>query len=145
MRRLVLAALLASWVGPVAAQETAAQETATLTVTLRQVVAKPSTLRVGIYDEAGYKGQPFANQVADAVSPETTVTFQNLKPGRVAVKVLQDMDGDGEMDTTLIGVPDEPFGLSNDIEPLMSEPGFDETGFDLKPGANAIAITMQEM
>ena len=133
-------AALAAEAGP------APPATATLTVIVRGVLPQPSELRVGVFDAASYEdGPPPYRQRISAQSPETVVTFEGLAPGRVAVKILQDLNGNGEMDTTLIGIPEEPFGLSNDAKPGMSAPGFDETGFDLKPGPNAITVTMQEM
>ena len=60
------------------------------------------------------------------------------------MKVLQDLNNNGKMDKTLIGAPDEPFGISNNVEPGMSFPTFDEAAVTLAPGANAITITMQE-
>ena len=127
---------------------TSASETppaATLIITINGIVAAPSDLRVGVYDAAGYEAAPRHGQKVAAVAPQTVVTFENLAPGRFAVKILQDLNGNGEMDTTLFGVPEEPFGLSNDIKPEMSAPGFEETGFELKPGQNTISITMQQM
>lgn len=124
----------------------ASPASATLTITVRGVLPQPSELRVGVFDAATYEdGPPPSRQQVAAQAPETIVTFEGLAPGRVAVKILQDLNGNGKMDTTLIGIPEEPFGLSNDAKPGLSAPGFDETGFDLKPGPNAITITMQEM
>jgi uncharacterized protein (DUF2141 family) len=118
---------------------------AKLTITINGVVAAPSELRIGLYEEANYDGAPKLGQQVPATAPQTVVVFEDLPPGRLAVKILQDLNGNGEMDSTMFGVPEEPFGLSNDIKPQMSAPGFDETGFELKPGENAISITMQQM
>lgn len=147
MRPLLAATLLCALApAAYAADSQPAAGEAQLTVTIQGVLPQPSQLRVGVFDAATYDNPPPAiRQVVDAASPETVVVFDHLVPGRIAVKVHQDLDGDGEMDTTLIGVPEEPFGLSNNVKPGMSAPGFDETGFDLKPGPNAITIVMQEM
>ncbi len=145
MRFFVLAAAAVLLVFPATAQE-AAPAAASLTVTIRGVLPQPSNLWLGVFDAATYEDGPApVHQSVGAAAPETVVTFDNLPPGRIAVKVLQDLNGNGEMDTTLIGIPEEPFGLSNDIKPNMSAPGFDETAFDLAPGPNAIVITLQEM
>lgn len=145
MRLFTAIAAAASLLLPAQAQG-AAPATATLTVTIRGVLPQPSELRIGVFDAASYdEGPAPVRQHLPAQAPETVVTFEGLTPGRVAVKILQDLNGNGEMDTTLIGIPEEPFGLSNDVKPQMSAPGFEETGFELKPGPNAIVITMQEM
>ncbi|BCW87477.1 hypothetical protein sos41_06060 [Alphaproteobacteria bacterium SO-S41] len=138
-------AVLAGLTVPALAMPTA-DGTATLTVTIRGVLPQPSQLLLGVFTAAEYeeKISPI-HQSAEAMAPETVVTFEALTPGRVAVKVLQDLNGNWKMDKTLIGVPEEPFGLSNDARPSMGLPGFDETGFDLHPGPNTIVITLQEM
>lgn len=139
---LALAVLAATTAASLASEEPAR---ATLTITINGIVAAPSDLRIGLYDEANYEGAPALGQQVAAISPQTVVTFEDLPPGRMAVKILQDLNGNGKMDSSFFGVPEEPFGLSNDIKPKMSAPGFDETGFELKPGENAISITMQRM
>lgn len=129
-----------------AAPDAGAARTATLTVTVQGVLPQKSMLLVGLFDELRYKVKPPPfHQDGPAKSPVTVVTFRNLKPGRYAVKVLQDMNGNSDMDKTLIGIPEEPFGLSNDIKPVASEPGFDRTGFEVRPGDNAIVINLQQM
>jgi uncharacterized protein (DUF2141 family) len=140
---LAVTAALAGAAASSLASETPAA--ATLTITITGIVPAPSDLRIGLYDEANYEGAPKLGQNVPAVAPQTVVTFKDLPPGRLAVKILQDLNGNGEMDSTMFGVPEEPFGLSNDIKPQMSAPGFDETGFELKPGENVISITMQQM
>jgi uncharacterized protein (DUF2141 family) len=144
-RVTALAILALAGSGHAADPVAAAGGGASLTVTINGVLAQPSQMLVGVFDEAGYEGKALVNQKVEANAPQTVMTFENLTPGRVAVKILQDLNGNGKMDKTLIGIPEEPFGLSNDAVPEMSAPGFDKTGFDLKPGANAITITLQQM
>lgn len=121
-------------------------ETATLTVTVKGVGPEASRLLIGLFDEARYQTRPppFTRD-GPAQSPEKTVTFEGLKPGRYAVKTMQDLNGNNDMDMTLLGFPEEPFGFSNDVKPIVSEPSFKQTSFEVKPGANAITIHLQRM
>lgn len=145
LRPSVPAAVLTAALALPAGAEGAPAE-ASLTITIQGVLPEPSQLMVGLFDAATWTaGPPPVRQAVPAAAPETVVVFEHLTPGRTAVKVLQDLNGNGKMDKTLIGIPDEPFGLSNNVEPDMAAPGFDETGFDLKPGPNAITIVMQKM
>ncbi len=121
-------------------------EPSSLTVTVKGIGPEKSRLLVGLFDEARYKTKkPPFNRDGPAKAPETTVTFENLKPGRYAVKTMQDMNGNNDMDMTLLGFPKEPFGFSNDVKPVVGEPGFRQTSFEVKPGANAITIHLQRM
>lgn len=41
-------------------------------------------------------------------------SFPSVEPGTYAVKVFHDVNGDGELNTSWIGWPKEPYGFSND-------------------------------
>jgi uncharacterized protein (DUF2141 family) len=42
-------------------------------------------------------------------------TFEDLAPGRYAVAVYHDVNGNGRLDTVPPGLPTEPYGFSNDV------------------------------
>jgi uncharacterized protein (DUF2141 family) len=67
-----------------------------------------------------------------------TVRFENVPPGRYAVIAVHDEDGDGEMTKTLIGLPVEGFGTSNNPS-FFGPPRFSSSAFDLT-GDAAISI-----
>ncbi|MEM6926021.1 MAG: DUF2141 domain-containing protein [Myxococcota bacterium] len=39
--------------------------------------------------------------------------FEKVPAARIAVAVRHDLDGDGKLDTNLLGIPKEPYGFSN--------------------------------
>ncbi len=54
-----------------------------------------------------------------------TVTIDMLlPPGRYALSVLQDLNGNRTLDTNFIGIPKEPSGSSNDAPARFSAPKF---------------------
>ena len=61
--------------------------------------------------------------------------FDNLKPGRYAAAVLHDMNGNRRLDTNLVGLPTEDWGVSNNIRHTLSPPTFEEAAFEAKDGA----------
>ena len=42
-----------------------------------------------------------------------SVTFDGLEPGRYAVNGFHDANGDGKLDTNLLGIPTEGYGFGN--------------------------------
>jgi uncharacterized protein (DUF2141 family) len=42
-------------------------------------------------------------------------TFRNVPAGPIAVAVYQDVNGDGQLNRNLLGIPSEPYGFSNDV------------------------------
>ena len=69
------------------------------------------------------------------------IVFKNLKPGTFAISALHDENGNGRLDTNLIGIPKEGIAVSNDAHPKFSAPRFTETSFALK-GDAARKITL---
>ena len=141
MRPLMLAGALALLAAPALAAGTA-----TLTVKVMNVSDKGGDLRVGVYDHATFivRGStPLAHQIVPAKAGTMSVVFQGLKPGEYGVKLFQDVNRNGRMDMTMMGMmPDEPYGLSNDAAPSMSGPPWDDAKFTLKPGVTTIAIRL---
>ncbi len=71
-----------------------------------------------------------------------TVEIDDLKYGEYAISTYQDVDGNGEIEKTKIGVPKEPYGFSNDVKPGMSKPKFDECKFTYDEKSNTQTIQM---
>ena len=63
-----------------------------------------------------------------------------LKPGRYAIRVFHDLDGDGKMGLNPFGVPTEPFAFSNDAKGMMGPASWDAAAFEVKAGDNVQTI-----
>jgi uncharacterized protein (DUF2141 family) len=70
------------------------------------------------------------------------VTFHNVPPGRYAVVVFHDENGNKVMDYDLLGLPTEGFAFSNQARPFLSAPSFERCAFDLGSQNATIAIKM---
>ena len=118
---------------------------ADLTIRIENVLPG-GILRLGVYDQARYpddNSTPIASADVPAVTGETIVTLHGLAPGVYAIQTFQDVNADGKMNTSWVGLPLEPFGFSDDATPFLSKPGFDEVKFTLKPGENNQVIHLQ--
>ena len=141
MFRHLLAGLIAIVLTPACATPLA-----TLAIKVEKVSSRGGELRVALYDRKSYavdNGATIADTVVPARPGETVVTFTGIKPGVYAIKMFQDFNRNGKFDMSWIGWPLEKFGFSNDVHPTFSEPPFDATKFDLRPGANTITIHLQ--
>ena len=64
-------------------------------------------------DENGYKKViPYFSFVLESTSSNITHRF-NIAEGEYVIAVYQDTNNNGEMETNFIGMPKEPFALSN--------------------------------
>jgi uncharacterized protein (DUF2141 family) len=71
-----------------------------------------------------------------------TVEFDSLDNGNYALSVLHDENGNGKMDTNFIGIPKEGYGVSNNINPKMRAPTFDEAMFSLDKEKKQLKVTL---
>jgi uncharacterized protein (DUF2141 family) len=100
-----------------------------------------------LYDEAeGFPDEP--DRAIDAVrvrprNDRATCNFSNVKAGRYAVAVWHDVDGDGELDSNFLGIPQEPVGSSNDAKGWMGPPSFEDAAFDFRPPVFRQTITVE--
>src|SRR5580765_2365082 len=53
-----------------------------------------------------------------------TVAFDNLPPGTYAVGAYHDENGNGHLDTNLLGLPIEGYALSNGVRAILAPPRF---------------------
>ena len=102
---------------------------------------------VGIYDDPERfpkKGKSLEHVVVPKITGNTAqATFENLSEGRYAVVVVHDEDMNHELTRDFMMMPEEGFGFSNDVEPFMGPPSFDEASIAVSDGDNRIKITMQ--
>jgi uncharacterized protein (DUF2141 family) len=61
--------------------------------------------------------------------------FAGLAPGRYAVALMHDENGNRRLDTNLVGIPVEGFGFTNNAEPhTFGPPTFDEAAVVVRAG-----------
>tara|TARA_B100001939_G_C16911651_1_gene604890 strand:- start:1143 stop:1577 length:435 start_codon:yes stop_codon:yes gene_type:complete len=65
----------------------------------------------------------------------------NLPPGKYAIALLHDENGNNEMDYNWVHYPQEGFGFSKNPKIILSEPDFDECAFSI-PTQSLIKIKM---
>jgi len=120
-------------------------QAAELTVNIDGIRAQTGIVKVAVVDSAeGWDGKagPVA---ADAIAPSgerATLRFADLPPGRYAVMITHDENGNGKLDTNVIGMPIEGYGFSNNPA-VMRKPTFDEARFDIGTDALAVDVALR--
>ncbi len=69
------------------------------------------------------------------------IEIKDLQSGKYAVKVFQDVNNNGKLDTGMFGIPKEPWGLSNNVKATFGPPKFEDMLFELKSNKE-ISITL---
>ncbi len=71
-----------------------------------------------------------------------TIDVGSIPAGRYAVSVYLDVNGNHKLDKSLLGIPKEPVGASNNPKIHMGPPRFDECAFTHGTKAQVIDITL---
>jgi uncharacterized protein (DUF2141 family) len=66
--------------------------------------------------------------------------FRNLMPGRYAIAVVHDENGNGRLDRVL-GLPSEGVGASHDARGRFGPPKFDDAAFDYRGSSLNLTVT----
>ena len=71
-------------------------------------------------------------------------TFVGYKPGTYAISVMHDLDSSGDLNTSLVGRPKEPWGVSNDVPARrFGPPLYKDCTFKYEGGKKIIKIKLQ--
>lgn len=120
---------------------------ADLTVRIGPVDTDEGTLFVAVFgSDAGFPGVvrhglqvPAALRGRDGT---LRAVFADLPPGRYALTVFHDKDGNGKLTANLMGQPTEPYAFSNDARGAFGPPRFEDAAFDLPPNGASVVLSM---
>lgn len=102
-----------------------------LTVTLHGIRAQTGLVRISVVDSQDAwdgKAEPVQVGGAPPQGQGTKFTFKALEPGSYAVMITHDENGNGKLDTNLVGMPLEGYGFSNNPK-VMRKPTWQEARF----------------
>jgi uncharacterized protein (DUF2141 family) len=71
------------------------------------------------------------------------LTIDRLPAGRYAILVLHDENANGKMDTNLLGIPVEGYGVSKDARRTFGPPVFEEAAFVVQGPQQSVGIRVK--
>ena|SRR5688572_16149584 len=129
MKKLSISALL--MIGLLSTSNLVAQ--GKLEVTIKNIKELKGTIRVSLFNnEKDFLNQAIESKVVKASSGEISVAFDKLKPGEYAVAVIHDVNENKELDKGFMGIPQEPYGFSNDARGKFGPPSYTESKLSVK-------------
>lgn len=116
-----------------------------LTVIIKNLASATAPVTVSVYGTKNkfpapkhelkiYKFKPHGKSL--------TAKISDLKYGTYAIATYQDVNKNGKIDQNLIGIPKEPYAFSNNYEPTIKAPNFDDCRFDYNEKSCLINIKM---
>ena len=73
---------------------------------------------------------------------DVNATIKGLKPGTYAIAVIQDLNGNGELDRNFLGMPKEPLAFSVIREIPKGKPDFTACSFKIVDADLAMTIPL---
>lgn len=122
-----------------------ADDSRTLTVTVTNIPGAKGSLLVGVYDSPeSFTGKPLPDspKIPLTSSDSVTAKVEGLKPGTYAVAVIQDLNGNGELDRNAFGMPKEPLAFSVIKKIPKGKPSFRACSFEIKDEDVALTIPL---
>ena len=94
-------------------------------------------LYIRILDE---NKNPVIVGTSQVINYSARISFDSIYPGKYAIQFFHDENENQKMDFSLIGIPKEKFGSSNDVKPLLGPPKFKKMLFNLNDNKKVIMI-----
>ncbi len=110
-------------------------QTGTIVVTVSPLENTRGLLRVSLFKTAEGFPNDYRRAVRTVTQPADTVYVKieltGLPASRYAISVLHDKNSNGQLDSNWLGMPKEPWGVSNNIRRTLGPPRFKDTSFSL--------------
>ncbi|MBM4455271.1 MAG: DUF2141 domain-containing protein [Verrucomicrobia bacterium] len=122
----------------------------TIQVVIEGVLSGQGQVRVALeksakdFDSGSFDTPKYLSRVEDAKGDKVRVTFPAVPYGTYAIKMFQDLDGDGKLKTGFMGAPEEPWGFSNDATGFMGPADFSDAKFELDTPELELTIRLQK-
>ena len=131
---------LAGWLLNAQEATTNTVEGTTITVTV-PVQSNEGNVIFGLYNESNFMRAPLVGAESGIVDGKATATFENVEPGIYAVILFHDKNDNKQMDFDLQGMPQEMYGVSNNIM-SMGPPQWNDAKFEVNGEPVSLEIRM---
>lgn len=116
---------------------------ATLTLNLENVEVNKGEIRIAVFNSK----ETFTKKASHVMSAaslkeKVSVTFENIPVGEYAVMLYQDTNGNEDLDTNLLGIPNEPWGASLNGTRIFGAPKWADVKFDVPEAGAQISIPL---
>jgi len=127
-----------------ASNSPALADDAELVLTVSSITNHQGTLMVAVFDseEAWNGGAPVAGARIDVNTYTASASLGTLPLGDYAIRLFHDVNGNGELDTNLMGIPSEPFAFSNNARGSFGPASWTDAVFELTTDSAAHTVRL---
>lgn len=118
---------------PRAAPDSAAATAGVLSIRMTGFRSADGQVLIAVFrGEDGFPGDPskaWKSMVTKIGGDRASVDLRDVPPGEYAFAIVHDENGNGELDTSWIGIPKEGLGTSNNAKGRMGPPKYRDAKF----------------
>jgi uncharacterized protein (DUF2141 family) len=122
-------------------------QSAALTIEITNIRFEKGWIRLGLYNHPDqFPANPsktYDYQKTSLKEGIMEIILDDILPGNYVISLLDDVNGNDQMDYRLIKIPGEGFGFSNNVKPRLRHPPYDHCSFQIPEGQSMIRIEMQ--
>lgn len=117
-----------------------------LTITITNIQSTKGNMRIGIYNATNdfpnekdtYKNKVYKVSKTGSI----LIKIKDLPYGEYAIGFHHDENKNATLDKNFIGIPKEPFALSNNFKPRFSAPDFEDCKFTYSAKNSRISVEL---
>ncbi len=92
----------------------------------------------GPLHQARYRGESIMIK-----GDKVDIYFRDVPFGTYAIKAFHDADGNGSLNTNIMGIPSEDYGFSNNVRGTMGPASFQDARFEIKNAETTLTIRLK--
>lgn len=117
-----------------------------LQIEVRGIKEISGDLQIGIYNKAdgfAQKDKVYMGKIVAVKGSTVVVDISNLPHGRYAISAFHDKNRNGKLDTSILGLPTERYGFSNNARGTFGPPKFADASFEFYTNGQVVSLLLQ--
>jgi uncharacterized protein (DUF2141 family) len=108
-------------------------------LTIKGIEKIQGSVLVAVYNsEETFMKKRLASKKVKADGREVKLVFENVSPGDYAITTFHDENDNNKLDTNFFGIPNEPYGFSNDARGSFGPPSFEKAKVKVDGNKNLV-------
>jgi uncharacterized protein (DUF2141 family) len=119
-----------------------------LQIQFTQVTVAKGSIMLGIYDRESAFMDPKQARLLKILPVTQTGSLElelsGLPEGSCAISAYHDVNGNGQLDKNLLGIPTEPYVFSNQARPKFRAPRWEEAKMELGKNGSRVVLKLEK-
>lgn len=116
-------------------------DSASFSLSIENIKSETGNIHVDIFNtEEGFLKKSFVSKTVSAQKGTITISFKDIPDGEYTAYVLHDKNENGKLDMSKMGIPNEPYGMSENGKNRFGPPNYKKSIFIVNSSNRSIAI-----